>query len=108
MKVKVYNQSGKPMSIEMALEYEKEFKAEYDVLWNKKLEQEITVDQMREALGELDKKLQSKYPMYDEVELPKTVKQFKNLIMSYQCPITIAITQETKELALFVMDSQYS
>ncbi len=108
MNVKVYRQSGKPMNYDNALAYEKDFKEAYDVLWNKKLSQEITIDQMREELGKLDKELQQKYPMYEEVKMPTSVKQFKNLIMSYECPITIAITQETKELALFVMDSQYT
>lgn len=107
MKLKIYSQTGKPTNLEEAKAYETEFKAEYDKLWEAKQSGKITIDDMRLALDEVDKKLQSKYKMFIEVQMPKSGKQWKELIMNMEAPITIAITEENKELALFLMDSQY-
>lgn len=107
MKIKVYSQTGKPTDVDSALAYEKEFKDEYDRLWALKQESKLTLDEMREALVALDQSLKSKYPMFKEVPLPKSGKQWKTFIMEMGVPLTIAITEETKELAVFLMDAQY-
>jgi len=107
MKIKVYSQTGKPTDIDSALEYEKEFKARYDLLWDKKQKGEISIDDMRLELDNVDKELKSKYPMYKEVPMPKSGKQWKNMIKEFECPVTLAITEEGHELALFLMDAGY-
>jgi hypothetical protein len=107
MKIKLYNQSGKPVSYENAKSYENDFKASYDVLWAAYEAKDITLDDFKEELAKVDSLLFKKYPMYEVVELPKSKKQWKNLQIKYGCSIVIAITQETKELVLFLMDSQY-
>lgn len=107
MKVKLYSQSGKPVDLEAAKAFEETFKAEYDKLWAKKTSGEITLDEMREQLAAVEAELTLKYPMYKEVNMPKSGKQWKELIMACECPVVLAITQETKELALFKMDSEY-
>lgn len=107
MKIKVYSQSGKPTNIEDALAYEKDFKAGYDKLWTKKEAGEINIDEMKAGLDELDKELKGKYVMYSEIPLPKSGKAWRELIMGFECPVTLAITEEDHKLALFLMDSSY-
>lgn len=108
MKIKVYSQTGKPTDIEAAKAYEKDFKKRYDELWEKRQSGEITIDEMRLSLDSVDKELREKHPMFIEYDLPKSGKKWKEFIMSFGCPVTIAITEEDKKLALFLMDSQYS
>lgn len=107
MKVKVYSQTGKPTDIDSAIAYEKEFKEAYDALWERKQADKITIEDMKIELEKLDKVLKTKYPMFKEVSLPKSGKQWKAFIMEMGVPLTIAITEENKELAIFLMDAQY-
>jgi hypothetical protein len=107
MKLKLYSQSGKPTDIEAADAYAQEFKEEYDKLWARKEDGELTLGDMREELEKVDKMLAEKYPMYSSVEMPRSGKQWKELIMACECPVILAVTEETKELALFKMDSEY-
>lgn len=107
MKIKLYSQTGKPVNIENAKAFEEEFKNQYDVLWTKKEKGDISLDDMKIELDKLDKHLSSKYPMHVLVDMPNGGKKWKNLVLYYGFPITIAVTQETKELALFLMDATY-
>ena len=107
MKIKLYNQSGKPVSYENAKSYEDDFKVSYDTLWASYEAKDITLDDFKAELAKLDSLLSKKYPMFENVELPSSGKQWKNLQIKYGYPIIIAIAQETKELVLFLMDSQY-
>ena len=84
-----------------------DFKDKYDELWKQVEAKEISIEDMKQHLAELDEVLKSKYPMYKEVPMPKSGKQWKEFIMEMGTPVTLAITQETEELAIFLMDAQY-
>lgn len=107
MKVKVYRQTGKPLDIEKCKMYEQEFKNAYDILWEKKQKDEVSIDYVRDSLIVVEAELAKKYPIYDEVELPNSAKKWKQLQMTYQSPITVAIAADTNELTLFIMDAEY-
>jgi hypothetical protein len=107
MKISIYSQTGKPTDVDAAMEFEKEFKAEYDRLWELKKSEIITIDEMRIKLGELDEFLKSKYKMDKVIDMPKTGKAWKDLVLAIGYPITIAVKEEDHKLALFIMDSEY-
>ena len=114
MKIKVYSQTGKPTDVKQALQYEKDSKKLYDRLYEKydwtglgKDERDYKIKMFETELGEREKVLKSNYDMYITVDMPKSGKAWKDLIMSFGCPVTIAITEQDKKLALFLMDAQY-
>jgi hypothetical protein len=87
--------------------YEQEFKDGYDVLWSEKESGALSLDEMRLKLIDLETALGSKYPLYKEVVMPKSGKQWKELIMASECPLVVAIAAESGELTLFKMDADY-
>ena len=107
MKIKLYSQTGKPTDVEAAKAYEQEFKDCYDRLWERKEAGEVSIDDMKDELAAVDAMLHEKYPMFLEVEMPKNGKAWKAFIMKYESPITIAIAEHDKKLALFLMDAEY-
>ena len=106
-KVSLMTQSGKPVDMNSALEYEKAFKLEYDRLWELKQDGKINIDQMRIALGEVDKSLADKYPMNVKVSVPKSDRAWKELILALECPVIVAVASDTEEVVMIKMDSEY-
>jgi hypothetical protein len=51
--------------------------------------------------------LKSKYKMDKVIDMPKTGKAWKDLVLAIGYPITIAVKEEDHKLALFIMDSEY-
>lgn len=107
MKLKVYSQTGKPTDPESAKAYEAEFKAKYDELWEARQSGKIGLDQMKVELDKVDRGLRSRFPMFMVEDMPRSGKQWKDLIIKYGCPVTLAITEEDHKLALFLMDAEY-
>lgn len=107
MKIKIYSQKGVPVNMDNAKEYEQKFRELYDDLWEKKTEGGISIEEFKSKLDVAEKLLQSRYPMYEEVELPKSAKKWKELSLKYGCPLMLGISQETKKLIIILMDASY-
>lgn len=107
MKIKVYSQTGKPTDAKAAKKYQDEFRDKYDELWEKKTNGKINIDEFKAELAEFESELKSRYPMFLQIDMPKSGKAWKELIMAFECPVTLAITEEDHKLALFLMDSGY-
>ena len=108
MKVRIYNQSGLPIHKDKLLQYEKEFKGTYDRLWASHKAGEISIEEMKMSLAELDKELGLKYPMFEEIELPKSGKGWADLLLKYGCgSLTLGFDEERGKLTLILMDSAY-
>ena len=113
MKIKVYSQTGKPTDVKQVKKYEKEFKQLYDKLWEQyglrdlSYDKDKRINEFKKSLEIEEKVLKSNYDMYMTVEMPKSGKAWKKLIMDFECPVIIAITEQDKKLALFLRDAEY-
>lgn len=115
--MKLIRLSGRPVNIADLEAYEVEFKAGFDASMRKHAQpgQESTEDVMQlkavdmlsvqQDLQALDAELSSKYATVAEVQLPKTMKAWKQLMKQVEAPVMIAQSSENvKEFVLVIVD----
>lgn len=106
-KIKIYNESGRPVEAGQLEAHETEFKSEFDKLWALKESGSLLIEDFKIELDKVDKRLRSKYRMYKVEELPKSKKGWVGLLAQYGATVKIGVTEENGEVIIILEDSLY-
>lgn len=100
MKIKIIRESGRPVKLDQLEKFEIEYKSRYDVLAADHGKNMLALEK---SLEDLDKELAPKYDTIEEIEYPKSARQFRQLIADYGNIMT-ALHAETEELVFIIID----
>jgi len=98
--VTIIKQSGNPVDSEEAAAYHKEWKEGFDKLLDIKGDMAIVSEKAKEYEEELIKK----YKIERSVDLPKSMKAWKNLLEKHHSGIMVDVHSKTGELMLVILD----
>lgn len=100
VKIKTFRQSGLPVDLDQLEQFDKEFKAAYDKIYN---EHGKDMPKVEAALQKLDEELASKYDTVVEMDLLTEEDDIKNFLTKYGNYMTTT-HRDTGELLYVILD----
>jgi len=113
MKVTLVRASGRPVNIDNIQAYEQEFRTQYDKVLahvgvnEQSIMNEDTGTRINKLLNRIQKILLKKYPVQEEVQLPKSQRAWSKLVAQVG-PVAVATRLDKAGVALVIMDAEFN